>query len=637
MVAKNKQKSTRIKSRGNYLKALKSIFSHQKDVYIKDNKNGKESTAIADIIERERQRRHQHFIYLSTAFLFLGAIATVIGFFYFNSHNPFAQEKVDIKITGASQAVSGEDTTYKISYANWGDVAINNAKLIIETPDTLTLTNAAPTLNGHTFELGEVESGERGEVQFTGQFLGELTQLQKISATLVFVPQNFSSEFNVKDEFSTSLQSAPITPEIKAPSNVIPGEKFAVQINLNNQSLSPVEKLRLKVVALEKMQFTLPEPSFEKDSSNWLTEKLNPKDNRSFKFTAQFPQDITFANDDERQQPIKIQVYLINGAGEEFLQNETTSYIQISEEPLSTHVIINGSTTDFKAGLGTDLNISTVFDNKGEDAFENATLILNFKSSPVDIFNWEKINDTNFGRIGKTNEGKNITWSSDKIEALKKIASNSKGSLNITLPIKSSTALTNLALTDLNAVTIEISPQLQLADQTIINGNKIVVKIKSDLNLTAKAMYYFTDGTPIGTGPLPPKATQDTEYVVSFDLNNKIHEVENIKVTTSLGDRVAWLANFKTSVGEVTFSAETKTLLWSINRLPANAPTTNLTFRVKLTPTSGDVGNLLKLTNPIYLSGHDTVADDDISDTLGILTTNLELDKQGIGKGIVIE
>jgi hypothetical protein len=630
------------KKRGDYLGILRDIFSHQKPLATQsdDSDDKHESTAIADIITAERQKRQRQFLFVASTLLSLCAIAAVAGFFYFNNYHPFAEEKVEIKISGPTKITSGEDFTYKIAYANWGDVAIGNAKIIIKEPTGFQLVSSSPAMIGHSFDLGTIESGQRGQATMTGHVIGDITSPVTLEGTLLFVPRNFNSEFSVRDDFSASLMPLPVELMVQTPENVILGENFDINIKVTTKSLSPTGKLKISLTPPTGLIINRATPAQEKDNSGWVITNVGPNDTKTFQANAHFDPALQFTNDDDRRQAIISNVMLYNNEDQGFVETETTSYVNITEEPLTANLIINGATADFNSSLGENLAISAVFNNRGEDTYKDLKMIVAIKSSPIDIIAWDRLNDPNFGRLEKFGDTKTITWSSDQLPELKTLDAKAKQTLNFSVPLKSFENLKEYSINDIGKTKVEFSIHLQLNDKNgsalpELVGSLINIGLKSNIDLNIKALYYYPDGTPIGEGPLPPKANQTTKYVVIMELQNKLHELDNVAISTTLSEKVSWLNNFKQTVGEINYNTETKQLLWTINRLPTSAKDISLTLQVNLQPNDDDIGNLLKILNNTTLTAHDVVTNDTITETFGIITTNLEQDRYAIGKGIV--
>ncbi len=123
-------------------------------------------------------------------------------------------------------------------------------------------------------------------------------------------------------------------------------------------------------------------------------------------------------------------------------------------------------------------------------------------------------------------------------------------------------------------------------EQLKVIGNPLIFAISSDLALQAQVRYFDEDGNQVGAGPLPPQVGQKTKYRVYWELNNTLHEVEDVLVSTELPDNVSWINAFEVSAGEVVFTSSSNALSWRLNRLPLDVKRATLSFDIEVSPTA---------------------------------------------------
>lgn len=606
-----------------------------------DMEDGKETNVIAKIIREERQKRRNKIIIAITVILSVCAIAAVAGFFYFNTYNPLAEEKVTLSINGPEKAIVGEEITYELNYANEGDIDIQNVKIIIQEPRGLNIIRTQPELMGHSFDIGEIKAGQQGKAIIIGSLIDAVENNQKLQASIIFVPNNFNSEFSISSEIHTSLISPEIELTIEQPQNVIPGENFKTTINYTYKGLFPIEKMKLVFQPPENFVITKTNPEFTIDQ-DWLLENIEPNMTKAFVVEGSFSAEMAFENEENRIQTFTILPQIANHEEQFFSQNPITNEIKVVDQALFVNLIINGKTENQNLELGDNLQYSLVYRNKNQDSFKDLEIKLFIESKPLDIIDWDNIRDPNFGRLEKTDSGKTLTWAGDQIAKLKELDGDSDGTINFSLPIKQFDQLATENIIELSKVVISSKVVINLLSATnqilpSIESNSVEIGLNSSVNLIVEGLYYYPDGTPIGSGPLPPRIGQTTSYVIVYRLSNKLHEIKDIEITTSLPNRVSWAGDYQPTVGEVEYDAVHKKLSWKINRLPTSAENAELIFQVNLIPSTTDGGKLMKLLNNTTLTAIDAVSNDTITQTYGIISTNLENDAFAIGKGIVEE
>jgi hypothetical protein len=620
-------------------KDLKSLKKNVADE-LKDKNESGDSNDFAKIFEKKHRQRRNRLIVFFSALAVLIAAGAAVFYFYFSQLQPFAEETITLQIDGSQKAVIGQEVNFKISYANTGDIAIHDARLIFHEPHGFRIIKTEPLTASHSWDLGRLEPGQHGETIITGALIDNLEMEQKLSAFLVFTPDNFSSEFSVEQNYYTALEPIKFITTFEAPQTITAGEKVTVNIKLKNDKDSFFEKMKLLLVTPTDFQITNTDPKTALNNNEWLIEKIEPMGELNFKLEGNFTENLTFENDEARLKEFKLQTYYPNADGQYFAQDEIPFQIKIVDQELISYLIINGSTEDKNIGLGDKLQFSIIYKNKGVKSYKDPGVSVIINPRQLDILDWAKIEDAEFGKIEKTLTGKKITWTKTQIPTLDVIEPGEEGAINFSIPIKTFTVVNDPKVSDLGKDAIEAYAQIGLTNTDgaalpPVSSSKINLSLNTNATLGNRAAYYFDDGTPIGAGPLPPKVGQLTDYVVFWEIGNQLHEITDIKVTAVLPDKITWPNKVTVSAGELNFNPLNKELVWTINRLPIGAQNPTVTFHLDLTPQASDAGTLVKLLNNAVLTATDVVTGDTVTQTTNILTTNLDADEFGIGKGVV--
>ncbi|MFA6410984.1 MAG: hypothetical protein WCW26_05435, partial [Candidatus Buchananbacteria bacterium] len=91
--------------------------------------------------------------------------------------------------------------------------------------------------------------------------------------------------------------------------------------------------------------------------------------------------------------------------------------------------------------------------------------------------------------------------------------------------------------------------------------------------------------------------------------------------------------------GTISYSLSDNTVTWKISRIPANKgyDDVNVWFDLSVTPTAQQVRKLLILTDQTDLIATDKATKSQVTKTGKAVTSNLEDDPIGGGKGLVID
>jgi hypothetical protein len=169
-----------------------------------------------------------------------------------------------------------------------------------------------------------------------------------------------------------------------------------------------------------------------------------------------------------------------------------------------------------------------------------------------------------------------------------------EGILEFTIPLLSAASSTQ------NQVEARLvaEAQMTLGNTTItrtIRTSPRILRFRSDVDLLSEARYSSEEGAPIGSGPLPPIVDQATKYRINWVLRKTVHELKNVRVSAELPKRVDWSGVASTTAGELTYDAEKRLVVWTLNRLPTDIMEESVGFDLSFTPGEVDIGRFGQL------------------------------------------
>ena len=118
-----------------------------------------------------------------------------------------------------------------------------------------------------------------------------------------------------------------------------------------------------------------------------------------------------------------------------------------------------------------------------------------------------------------------------------------------------------------------------------------------------------------------------------------MHEVKDVKVTTTLPNSIDWSDKYLVKVGSIAYNEKDDQVTWSIGRIPTNKTfeDVNVWFDIEVTPTKQQERKLLVLTDQSELNAVDVVTESEINKVGKAITSNLEDDPMAGGRGLVID
>ena len=371
-----------------------------------------------------------------------------------------------------------------------------------------------------------------------------------------------------------------------------------------------------------------------------LTDIPGLSESKEITIEGSFPKSLTFGNESERERIFTAQILLPGNDELYSVVKEFKFTVKVIDQAINTYLIVNGTTENKHIVLGDNLAFSIIAKNNGQQDFENVQLKSIINSQPMDILDWNKLQDDFFGKIEKIDNGKQIIWDKTQIPKLANLKAGEEITVNFSLPVKQLTEFETVNLASLGQTKIEAHSEIALNTEpdaltAAVVSSQVALILNTDINVGAKALYYFDDGTPIGSGPLPLKSGETTGLKIFWDVSNDLHEVENLLISAELPEYVSWPNETNTTAGELRFDPSTRKVSWEINRLPESIKEAHASFTIVVTPLSADKGKIIKLLGNTTLSAKDVSTGDLIIKTKNILTSALEQDQNAETDGLI--
>jgi hypothetical protein len=559
----------------------------------------------------------------------LGIISVLAwtGFFFFTRGLFQDNESLKLTIDGPQEIKSGEEATFTFRYENTGGVPIASLAMQLQTPDSFHIFSSVPEPTEHTiWDIGALGPGSDGAISITGVFLAEVPSSQRIQGLFTYKPANFNSDFQDIVSSKTDILDSVIALSFTGPEKAMAGDESEYIVNIQNTGKETVYNLRVDPSMGQNFAVAESAPKPDEGQVYWTIPSLKPGEltaisikgafSSSASGTQKLGTDVGFIDND----------IFVKQASEEM----TTEVVGGS---ISFSVIVNGSSQNQSAELGETLRLSIDFANNGADPIKNLEFALKTSASngsgvPI---NWQ---DANLGN--GTRKGDTMTWNGDDIQKLMNLDPGDSGVIDIGLPLVDSLS-SKLA----DNFTIEVSLQIgnmgTYGGARIVESTPITISLNSDVQALSYARYFSDNGDTIGEGPLPPRVGETTGYRVYWSVNNSLHALENIKMTTTLPADVAWLESSDANIGSISYSPTTRQVVWAIAKLPTDLQNAGAWFSVAINPNENNVGKFVKLTNVTSFEAKDTVSKASMSESLDALSTDLINDKHAKGKGVVVE
>ena len=630
------------------LKALKQQSGHeghdgiamqQQLTKIYQNQDG----SMPDISHLEVQRTDRWKFLLLTIVgggLVLASVSW-LGFLLLGGGDRFNAKSIKLEIDAPQNIASGDEVEYRLTYKNIEKVPLDDVEIIFRYPEGFKFTEATPGPKAdanNVWEIGRLNRNQSGEIVIKGTLIGEVGSLKTINATASFRPENFSSLFKETAEATSQITASILEITVDGPAKTLAEKEVHYVVKYRNASQQKLE--HIKVAANYPTNFVFkeanPAPYSREDearhfNNQWVIDSLAPNQEGEIEITGGY-----LADPEQTAVDFTVQIGFLDPQTNEFsVQQEKTAATSITGQNLALNLIANGSNQDQPISFDQTLAYSIVYKNLGTEDLDDVTISATLDG---DVLDWSSLDDKHGGTV----EGSTIIWTKEQLAEFDLLRPLDEGSIDFTIQVKAADDInlneTNLQVTSQAKATAAKIGELDAID-LVIESNEITSNINTDVELKVEGRYFTADNIPVGSGPLPPVVGQTTTFRIYWSIANSLHEVGDVTVSATLPHGVAWASKLLAKVGSLRYNQSDQTVTWTIPSINPNEgfDDTNAWFDVSVTPTKDQAKKLLILSGQASLTATDEVTDAAISKVGKAITSNLDDDPIGGGKGLVVD
>lgn len=595
-----------------------------------------ESGKIPDLTKLEARRSHRLLFAAGAigAFILLLVGAAWVGFLVFQPYSGYKGQGLKITLDGPERVVLGEEMTYFVNWQNLASEPLASADIRVSFPADFSPTSIDPKPNGEdmAWKLGAIDFGGRGTIAVKGIFTGALGTKTAIQIVGNYRPASFSSEFEALATRQIEYADTVIDGKLVLPEKVLPGDKIRIAYAVTNRGDAVMKGLEARVA--------LPE-GFVRDAATGTAQiderevripvgDLGPGASTTVAVTG------AFASGHAGESSVHAELGRIGVGGSFQPAQRADAAFEVLSGDLTLKLVANGSDADRSVSFGETLRVSVGYENTATEHITDVMIRIRFEplaaSSTADAWkkpsfippflDWTRAEISSSG----TASGDAITWN------MPRLPPNQDGALDVSIPLLASVSGTS-------GFQVIAEATMKKVGGTVVNrsmkSSPIVFRFRTDADLASGARYYSEEGAPLGEGPLPPVVGQTTRYRVEWVLAKTIHELKSVRVSATLPKRVAWPAKSTVDAGDFAYDETTRTVSWTLNRMPADVSELHADFDLDLTPSDFDAGRFADLLGETRLEMTDADINEPITRVKPALTTDLQNDDGAKSKGVV--
>lgn len=581
---------------------------------------------------KPRSRLRSALIFIAFGLLALGGAAWA-GIFLFARTSGFSGEQVLLTVQTDGSFTSGNEEEVVVRYQNRERIPLARASIVLRLPDGFQMTGTdLPSADDGTWTIGSVAPGGEGEVRVRGYVRRELEAALTFQAELDYKPADFNAEFQRVASHTVVVKDAALTLSATGTPEMTPGDDIAYVFEYENLSELPLENVRLQIDPLEGFIFASSKPKNDEGVAlQWTFPTIEPKSKGTIAVQG------TFSATSRGRKTMHARMgFAENAKLIEIAKADTTTNVLKSNLDLA--LIVNGSNKPPVVSFGDTLYFAVRYENASDVSLKDVAISASLPSEPVGrtILDWVSLkDDLSVRRVGST-----LTWTKKELPALALLEPGDKGEIAFSVQlIRKPFADVETSVYAIHAVaSAAIGKAGNVPGTRQVDTAPFDIRLQSDTAFQAFGRYFTEDGTPVGSGPLPPIAGEKTVYRITWVVQNSLHELTDLTASTLLPQGVKWTGEDRlVEAGSLTFDETGRKVTWRLNRMPTSVDSVTVTFDVELTPEAEDVGKIIDLTGDNRLEGFDKDVGTVILKTAPAIGTDLLGDASAAGKGVVRE
>lgn len=608
------------------------IDSHLIDVY--SDKKGQR----VDVSQMNIKKKPNFFFSLFKKLLILALIIVAVNFIYnqlFTSNNDISA--FEIKISSPERVALGEEFSYEIEYYNPSKYVFSELFLEMQYPENFLFDSASidPVNGNYGFNLDSLGAGERGRLVIKGSIFNSLDSVNLAIARISYLPGSFSSEFKKEASTSTIINDLGFSLDLENFNSIFVEQENELKLFFSNfsedLSLNKLDEFDIifnfkdaSAAELISATSSLATKSPEEGSNEDLMtlKKLSSFSYHASNLSQELQRQLASFNYKVKNkvEDFELEIALRKKISDkEFIFWRQVLRPELISSDLSLSLILNGSKNDQSLDFGSVLNYSLNYSNKGNKSYKDVVIMTVLEGEALD---WDSLELTKGGELS----GGIITWSKNEIKKLGEIKAGESGEINF-----------SIKLNDFNPDFLAKDNKITSYAQYSVAGkeikgnenssNKIINALNSDLKLKEELRYFNDDNYPVGSGPLPPKVGEKTEFRVYWTVENNLHDLREVKTVYSLPAHISYMAKEESEAGSLYYNSESNQVIWDLGLVPTSMYKLGASFSLAISPEESDRDKILVLSPGSVISAIDTETNSLIEQKTGPKTSRLEDDE----------
>lgn len=544
---------------------------------------------------------------LLTLFVGLLAISAWFGYLFFSQKIGGSQDPLTVSVTGPRDLETGTVAEYVLEYRNNGRTAVSDVALFAEYPISFSFIESEPESQNsiHNYwNVGTLEPGGKGRIVVRGTLTGFEKDERKAVFSLNYQHPLYRSAFTITKEVRTVIGVATVDRlRLEAPITINAGTSAQITIHYQDVSrLGNPENVFLKLLLPEGLSIESSEPEVSnKEAHEWngfaLSKTTRPDiDGGALRVMVKALETL------QGSVSLGAQLILKESGRPDSVLRESKSEVTVLRNDVSLALVTAGADTLRALRPESNQNLAVTISNKGNVTLRDLQVRLTLPKAGIN-------NEKSVFDGGAERKENVVTWSAERVDALKEMASGAQVVLPFTLALDTISQDTALPFQLDARVGARVEKDGNInKDPLDIEGPRISATVLSDARVRA----FVRDVSDSA------EKSEKKKFRVYLAVTHTLHDLEDLTVSVTLPKLAGWSSLNTRTAGDIDYDEAAHVVTWRLNALPASVKRIDGSFDI-VVPIA-QLGQDTKLVENIVFRVHDRTAGETIEQTIEGLT-----------------
>jgi hypothetical protein len=568
------------------------------------------------------------FLIYSTIF-FLLALGIAM-FIFFGGINMISSNNLNVEITAPSSISSGEELDLGLSIINGNRTALEDVSLIVDYPiGAETVGSDQKPVTHEKIDLGTIEKGGTKNYTLRALLFGEKDVIKTFIFKIEYKVKGSNAVFSKEKNYDVIIGSSPVLLNVSYPKEVNSGQDVTLSIDITSNSSVPLKSSLIKIEYPYGFTYKTSNIKPLSDNSVWNIGDLKNGDKKTLTVTGtivgQNMEDRSFVISAGNQTSPNSPDFDTTLAASTITLGIRKSFFDLEIAPL-------GGTT---SSLGQVIPVVLKWQNTLPDKIVNNRIEVTLSGTALDRTNITTAN----GGFYQSVDNK-IVWDKNTTNTLANFFPGDTGQVSFNIAsLQDNVSTRSLRNPHIDLHVVVTGDRSGTDGGSVSSTEDMTIKISSTIGLLAQS---FRDVGPFSnTGPIPPKADNESTYTITWTMTNTTNDLKDGKVSTTLPAGVTWKAQTSPGNERITYDTDTRMVTWSVGAVSAgvgfsSSPRT-ASFQIGIIPSINQIGSPALLTSNINVAATDTYTGKTTGITIPIITTKYSDPNFVSGKEVVVK